>query len=141
MLAAVVPTMNVSVETESRLTTVDVTDRIAAAVPDHLESGTCTAFVQHTTAGLVVQEDEPRLRGDLESFLGDLVPDEGHAHDELDGNADAHLRAALLGPDVTIPIVDGELALGTWQSGLLVECDGPRTRTVTVTTVGDTSSD
>ncbi|WP_226041389.1 secondary thiamine-phosphate synthase enzyme YjbQ [Natrinema sp. DC36] len=129
--------MAFSVETESRLTTVDVTDRIATAVPDGLESGTCTAFVEHTTAGLVVQENEPRLRGDLESFLRDLVPDGGHAHDELDGNADSHLRAALIGPDVTIPVEDGELALGTWQSVLLVECDGPRTRTVSVTTVGD----
>lgn len=126
-----------TVETDSRLTTVDVTDRLAAAIPDGLASGTATAFVRHTTCGLVVQEDEPRLRGDLESFLRDLVPDEGHAHDQLDGNADSHLRAALLGPDVTIPVVDGEPALGTWQSVLLVECDGPRTRTVSVTTVGE----
>ncbi|ELY69741.1 secondary thiamine-phosphate synthase enzyme YjbQ [Natrinema versiforme] len=129
--------MGFSVETESRLTTVDVTDRIAAAVPDDCESGTCTAFVEHTTAGLVVQEDEPRIRGDLESFLRDLVPDEGHAHDQLDGNADSHLRASLIGPDVTIPVENGELALGTWQSVLLVECDGPRTRTVSTTIVGD----
>ncbi|ELY38389.1 secondary thiamine-phosphate synthase enzyme YjbQ [Natronorubrum tibetense] len=126
-----------SVETDARLTTVDVTDRIAAAVPADLESGTATGFVEHTTAGLIVQENESRLRGDLESFLRELVPDEGHAHDQLDGNADSHLRAALLGPDVTIPVEDGKLALGTWQSVLLVECDGPRTRTVSVTTVGE----
>lgn len=130
--------MEFPVETDTRLTTVDVTDRVAEAVPDDLESGTCTAFVQHTTAGLVVQENEPRLRDDLESFLGDLVPDEGHAHDQLDGNADSHLRATLVGPDVTIPVENGDLALGTWQSILLVECDGPRTRTVSVTTVGET---
>ncbi|SEV95745.1 secondary thiamine-phosphate synthase enzyme YjbQ [Natrinema salifodinae] len=129
--------MEFTVETDAELTTVDVTDRIAAAVPDDCESGTCTVFVRHTTAGVVVQEDEPRLRGDLESFLRELVPDEGHAHDELDGNADSHLRAALIGSDVTIPIEDGDLALGTWQSVMVVECDGPRTRTVTVTTVGD----
>ncbi|SDQ98372.1 secondary thiamine-phosphate synthase enzyme [Natronobacterium texcoconense] len=128
--------MEFPVETDSRLTTVDVTDRVAEAVPDDLESGTCTAFVRHTTSGLVVQENEPRLREDLESFLSDLVPDEGHAHDQLDGNADSHLRATLLGPDVTVPVEDGQLALGTWQSILLVECDGPRTRTVSVTTVG-----
>ena len=126
-----------TVDTDARLTTVDVTDRIAAAVPEDLESGTVTAFVRHTTAGLVVQEDESRLRGDLESFLRDLVPDEGHAHDQLDGNADSHLRASLLGPDVTIPVADGDLALGTWQSVLFVECDGPRSRTVSVTSVGD----
>lgn len=131
------PQSTFSVETDAWLTTVDVTDRIADAVPDDLESGTVTAFVQHTTAGLLVQETEPRLRDDLESFFRELVPDEGHAHDQLDGNADSHLRAALVGPDVTIPVKDGELALGTWQSVLFVECDGPRTRTVTVTTVGE----
>ncbi|MFA9415442.1 secondary thiamine-phosphate synthase enzyme YjbQ [Natrinema sp. HArc-T2] len=129
--------MTFSVDTDTRLTTVDVTDQVAAAVPDDLKAGLCTAFVRHTTAGLVVQENEPRLRGDIESFLGEVVPDEGHAHDDLDGNADSHLRAALVGPDVTIPVENGELALGTWQSVLLLECDGPRTRTVTVTTVGD----
>lgn len=120
-----------AVDTDARLTTVDVTDRVAAAVPDDAD-GVCTAFVRHTTAALVVQEDESRLRGDVADFLGDLVPDEGHAHDRLDGNADSHLRAALLGPDVSVPVADGDLELGTWQSVLLVECDGPRTREVAV---------
>ena len=129
--------MTFSVETDARLTPVDVTDRVADVVPDDLAAGTATAFVQHTTAALVVQEDEPRLREDLESFLSDLVPDEGHAHDQLDGNADSHLRATVLGPGVTIPVEDGDLAVGTWQSILLVECDGPRTRTVHVTTTGE----
>lgn len=127
----------VRVDTDARLTTVDVTERVRGAIPDDRESGLCTAFVEHTTAALVVQENEPRLRGDVERFLSDLVPDEGHAHDELDGNADSHLRATLLGPSVTVPVVDGDLAMGTWQSILLVECDGPRTRRVSVTVVGD----
>ncbi|APW99516.1 hypothetical protein CHINAEXTREME_17850 [Halobiforma lacisalsi AJ5] len=126
-----------TVETDARLTTVDVTDRVANAVPDDRSSGTCTAFLEHTTAGLVVQENESRLREDIESFFADLVPDEGHAHDRIDDNADSHLRATLLGPEATLPVADGDLALGTWQSLLLVECDGPRTRTVSVTTVGD----
>ncbi|WP_049925263.1 secondary thiamine-phosphate synthase enzyme YjbQ [Halopiger goleimassiliensis] len=126
--------MTFAVDTDDRLTTVDVTDRVAERVPDDLKEGVVTAFVQHTTAALVVQEDDPRLRDDLESFLSELVPDEGHAHDRLDGNADSHLRATLLGPAVTVPVVVGELDLGTWQSILLVECDGPRTRSVAVTT-------
>ncbi|MCU4740296.1 secondary thiamine-phosphate synthase enzyme YjbQ [Natronoglomus mannanivorans] len=125
--------MGFDVATDDRLTTVDVTDRIGAAIPEDCREGVCTVFVQHTTAALVVQENEPRLRGDLESFLSGLVPDEGHAHDELDGNADAHLRATLLGPSVTVPVEDGALALGRWQSIFLVECDGPRTRRVSVT--------
>lgn len=126
--------MPLHVETESRLTTVDVTDRVRAAVED-CEHGVATVFVEHTTAALVIQENEPRLRGDLESFVSGLVPDEGHAHDELDGNADSHLRAAVFGPSVTVPIEDGDLALGQWQSIFLLECDGPRRRRLSVRTV------
>lgn len=121
----------VEVSTEDRITTVDVTDEVAAALPE-TATGTCTAFVRHTTAGLSVNEAEPRLLGDIERALESMVPESGWDHDELDGNADAHLRSMLLGRSVTLPVVDGELDLGTWQSVLLVECDGPRTRSVTV---------
>ncbi|MFB6156267.1 MAG: secondary thiamine-phosphate synthase enzyme YjbQ [Haloferacaceae archaeon] len=120
-----------TVETDARLTTVDVTDRVKAALPPDA-AGTATAFVRHTTAALVVNEAEPRLLADVESTLDDLVADRGWRHDEIDDNADAHLRALLLGPDVTVPVTDGALDLGTWQSVLLVECDGPRRRTVDV---------
>lgn len=71
---------------------------------------------------------------DVERAVAELVPDEGWRHDEVDDNADAHLRAMLLGTDVTVPVTDGELDLGTWQSILFVECDGPRQRSVTVVT-------
>lgn len=119
------------VETDSRLEVVDVTDRVASALPADA-AGACTVFVRHTTAGVAVNEAEPHLLGDVESFLADLVPDEGWQHDHLDGNADAHLRALLVGPDATVPVADGAPSLGSWQSVLLVECDGPRTRTVEV---------
>ena len=119
------------VETDACTEVVDITDRVRDAVPDGA-TGVCTVFVRHTTAGVVVNENERRLVGDIESFLGDLVPDEGHAHDALDGNADSHLRATLVGSDVSVPVEDGEPALGTWQSVLFVECDGPRTREVVV---------
>jgi secondary thiamine-phosphate synthase enzyme len=137
--AALSAAMAFTVDTDERLSTVDVTDRVAAELPPGVD-GTATVFVQHTTAALVVQEAESRLLEDLESFLADLVPDEGHAHDALDGNADSHLRATLLGPDVTVPVRNGDLHLGSWQSILLVECDGPRERhcSVTVTAAFDT---
>jgi secondary thiamine-phosphate synthase enzyme len=89
-------------------------------------------FVRHTTCGIAVNEAESRLLGDFETFLRETVPDDGWAHDELDGNADSHLRALLLGPGETLPVRDGSLQLGRWQSVLLVECDGPRTRSVAV---------
>jgi secondary thiamine-phosphate synthase enzyme len=127
-------TSKFGVETEARTQVIDVTDRVRDAVPDDA-TGVCTVFVKHTTAGVVVQENETNLVGDIEDFLDDLVPDEGHAHDRLDGNADSHLRATLVGSDVSIPVEDGELALGTWQSMLFVECDGPRRREVVVQVV------
>lgn len=123
--------MEFTVSTDARLDAVDVTDRVAAAVPDDAD-GTVTVFVEHTTAGVVINEAESRLLGDMRTFLSDLVPDEGWEHDRLDGNADSHLRALLLGPSETIPVDDGSLSLGRWQSVLLVECDGPRERTVRV---------
>lgn len=120
-----------TIETDDRTTVVDITDRVAGAVPADAE-GVCTVFVNHTTAGVVVNENERRLRGDLTDALTQLIPDEGWSHDTLDGNADSHIRAMLLGESVTIPVQDGELRLGRWQSVLFMECDGPRKRTVDV---------
>jgi len=122
------------VETDERTQVVDVTDEVRAALPENA-TGVCTVFVKHTTAGVIVNENESNLVGDIEEFLDDVVPDEGHAHDALDGNADSHLRATLVGSDVSIPVEDGELALGTWQSVLFVECDGPRKREVVMQVV------
>jgi secondary thiamine-phosphate synthase enzyme len=123
--------MPIEVETTERTEIVDVTPdviRTLAAGPDR---GVCTVYVPHTTAGVVVNEHERRLRSDLERTLERLVPrDVTYDHDEIDDNADAHLRATLLGESVSVPIVDGDLALGTWQSILFVECDGPRTRSL-----------
>jgi secondary thiamine-phosphate synthase enzyme len=122
-----------NVETETQTEVVDITDSVRSAVPDNA-TGVCTVFVRHTTGGVVVNEEETNLIGDIEDFLGEVVPDDGHAHDTLDGNADSHLRAALVGSDVSVPVEDGEPALGRWQSILFVECDGPRTREVVVET-------
>ncbi|WP_435333390.1 secondary thiamine-phosphate synthase enzyme YjbQ [Haloarchaeobius sp. TZWWS8] len=122
----------VTVQTDERLTTVDVTAEVRNAIPDGVD-GLCTVSVQHTTAGVVLQEAERGLRNDIVSFLADLVSDGGWEHDRVDDNADSHLRATLLGASETIPVEDGELSLGTWQSVLFVECDGPRSRSVVVT--------
>ena len=122
-----------TVSTESRVDVVDVTDRVREALPDG-HGGTATAFVKHTTAGVVLNEAEPRLVEDVEEFVASLAPQGEWRHDELDGNADAHLRSMLLGRSVTVPVQDGDPVLGTWQSVLFVECDGPRERTVVVAT-------
>ena len=120
-----------TISTDERLTVTDITDRVAATVPSDA-TGTVTVYSEHTTTGITINEAEPRLLEDFEQALSDLVSNSGWKHDELDGNADSHIRSLLVGPSVTVPVVDGTLQLGTWQSVLFVECDGPRTRTVSV---------
>ncbi len=123
--------MEFEVTTSEHVDIVDITDRVAEHVADTAK--TCTVFVPHTTAGVVVNENERRLRSDFKTLLSRLVPrDDDYSHDQLDGNADAHLRSMVLGEHVTVPVDDGEPMLGTWQSILFVDCDGPRTRRVVV---------
>ena len=120
-----------TVESSDRTDVIDITDSVRDALPADA-TGTCTVFVRHTTAGITVNEAEPRLLSDLRDALGALVSDTGWTHDELDGNADAHVRAMLVGASETVPVRDGRLDMGTWQSVLLVDCDGPRERTVEI---------
>ncbi|QCC49210.1 secondary thiamine-phosphate synthase enzyme YjbQ [Halobellus limi] len=127
--------MSIQVKTEERVTVCDVTAEVSETVPEDVVDGVCTVFVPHTTAGVVVNEAEGRLLSDVEDALERLVPREReYDHDSIDDNAAAHLRAMLLGESVSVPIASGELALGTWQSILFVECDGPRTRSLEVVT-------
>jgi secondary thiamine-phosphate synthase enzyme len=120
-----------TVDTDSRTEVIDITDRVKAALADDAD-GVCTVFSQHTTMGVVVNEAESRLLEDLADALDEMVPDDGWQHDQIDDNADSHVRAMVLGESVTVPVDEGTLQLGRWQSILAVECDGPRTRTITV---------
>ncbi|MFW6458587.1 MAG: secondary thiamine-phosphate synthase enzyme YjbQ [Halodesulfurarchaeum sp.] len=122
---------SIAVRTDEPLQVLDITDRVQEAVVEGI-TGPVTVFSQHTTAAITVNEAESRLLGDFEDALADLVPDTGWEHDRIDDNADGHVRAMLVGPSETVPFEEGELRIGTWQSILLVECDGPRKRTVTV---------
>jgi secondary thiamine-phosphate synthase enzyme len=126
--------VSIHVDTDGPLDVVEITDQVAADVPD-IETGVCTVFVEHTTAAVSINEAEPQLLDDIEQFINSLSAPDGWAHDALDGNADAHLRSSLLGRSISVPVRDGDLALGTWQSILVIECGGPRTRSLSVTTV------
>lgn len=127
--------MSIRVETDERVEIRDVTADVSGAIPDDVSEGVCTVFVPHTTAGVVVNESEGRLVADVERVLESLVPrGDGYEHDSIDDNGDAHLRAMLLGTSVSIPVENGSPALGTWQSILFVECDGPRSRSLEVVT-------
>jgi secondary thiamine-phosphate synthase enzyme len=93
----------------------------------------CALFVTHTTAALTTGEIGEGTEQDLLEVAEQIIPSIRfrHAHDP--SHAWSHMAASILGPSLTLPIVDGRLALGTWQSVMLVELDGPRERTVYVT--------
>jgi secondary thiamine-phosphate synthase enzyme len=130
--------MITEISTGERVEVIDVTDVVSDAVPAEVVDGICLISVPHTTAGIIVNENEPRLIADLERLLSRLVPrGDDYRHDTLDDNADAHLRAMLIGSSVSVPIVDGEIDLGPWQVVLFTECDGPRARRLRVRTVTD----
>jgi secondary thiamine-phosphate synthase enzyme len=120
---------------------VDLTGRVAGVVEaaGSVTSGIATVFVPGATAAITTMEHEPGNVLDLRALLDELVPREGaYEHNRLnhDSNAHAHIRAALVGPSVTIPIEAGRLLLGTWQQIVLVDFDDrPRERTVLVNVV------
>src|SRR4051794_14537556 len=116
---------------------VDITEGVASVVRTAgVERGVATAFAVGSTMAITTMEYEPGGVTDLQQLLDQLIPAQGsYEHNRLnhDTNAHAHLRAALVGPSETIPIVDGRLSLGTWQQIVLLDFDDrPRSRTVTV---------
>jgi secondary thiamine-phosphate synthase enzyme len=119
---------------------VDITDGVASVVRTAgVDRGLACAFAVGSTVAITTMEHEPGGVHDLGALLDRLIPQEGpYQHNRLnhDTNAHAHLRAALIGPSETIPVLDGQLSLGTWQQLVLLDFDDrPRSRTVTVQVV------
>jgi secondary thiamine-phosphate synthase enzyme len=126
----------ISVSTERRTQLVEITHEVREALSGGNGGVAVLVYVPHTTAGVTINERiDPELVTDMENALGRIV-DDGWTwrHDDADGpNAPSHVRSSLVGPQVLIPLRDGELALGTYQGIFLCEFDGPRTRSVHVT--------
>jgi secondary thiamine-phosphate synthase enzyme len=116
---------------------VDITAGVASVIrTTGVERGVVTVFATGSTVAITTMEYEPGGVSDLQVLLDRLIPPRAdYEHNRLnhDTNAHAHLRAAVIGPSETIPLVDRRLALGTWQQLVLIDFDDrPRTRTVTV---------
>lgn len=128
------------VATSAHHEVVDVTAQVRSAVAAAaIADGLCTVYTPHATAAVTINEnDDPNIGVDLQRALGSMIPEhDGWLHDRVDDNAAAHIKAAIVGPSETIPIVAGRLALGTWQNVFLCEFDGPRReRKVLVTIYG-----
>ena len=116
---------------------IDITSMINNEID--IKSGIVNIFSKHSTSAIVVNENERGLLTDLELMLKDLVSDKySWQHDRIDNNAKSHLKSFLLSSSETIPISNGKLDLGTWQSVFFIELDGPRkNRTVNLTFIGD----
>ena len=127
----------ISVATDKRETLVDITGQVKAAVSaSGVADGVVSVYVQGATAAIMIQENwDESVQTDVVNFLRKIIPPGVWLHDRQDGNGDAHLKAGLVGPSETVPIIGGELGLSTWQNIFLCEFDGPRDERHVVCTV------
>ncbi len=127
-----------SIRTREKVELRNITHEVREVVAESgVRSGIVNVFAPHTTTGIFVNEDESGLKRDLGKVLGRLIPEKGgYEHDEVDYNAYAHLRSIVLSPSITLPVENGGIMLGTWQSIFLAEFDGPRERKVYVQVLG-----
>ena len=117
---------------------IDITNKINSIIKkSQIKNGLCNIFTAHATSAIIINENyDPNICLDLLDALNKLIPIGIWRHDKIDGNADAHIKSAILGPSETIPIKNGELYLGRWQSIMMAELDGPRqNRKVIVTAI------
>ncbi|MBO5841077.1 MAG: YjbQ family protein [Methanobrevibacter sp.] len=140
----VVISKSLKLNSSSKFQIIDITRDIVAILNEinnenKINEGIVNIFTKHSTSAICVNENEKGLLNDFEKVLKDLVKEkDNYKHDFIDNNAASHIRAFLLGSSETIPIVDGRLDLGTWQSIFFIELDGPRAnRTIDLTFIGE----
>jgi secondary thiamine-phosphate synthase enzyme len=138
-----VKTETIEVKTKGNCDVVNITEQVSEVVAQSdMREGTVTVFNVGSTAGITTTEYEPGLVNyDIETSFEKIAPEHArYEHEETwhDDNGHAHVRASLLGPSLSVPVVDGRLTLGTWQQIILVDFDTrPRTRTVICQVVGE----
>lgn len=129
----------ISLTTSSREELLDITDEVVAIVgASGIKDGLLSLFAHGATAAIMIQENwDASVPLDMIALLRKIAPRGIWLHDRQDGNGDAHLKAGLIGPSETIPVIDGRPGLSTWQGIFFCEFDGPRAeRTVICTVAG-----
>ncbi len=121
--------MAIQVKTRSRNQMVDITSDVQKEILNAgAMEGVCTVYVPHTTAGVTINEGaDPAVCRDILKKLEDLIPPDGD-YRHLEGNADSHVKASLMGSSALVMVENGRLVLGTWQKIFFCEFDGPRAR-------------
>ena len=118
----------IAISTSKKQELIDITDQVNAIVrKSKVKQGLCNVFTMHATAAIIINENaDPNICSDTIDALDKIIKEGVWRHDKIDGNADAHIKASILGPSEMIPIKDGKLQLGRWQSVVFCELDGPR---------------
>ena len=127
----------VRLSTQAREELVDITARVqAVAEASGIRDGLVSVYAHGATAAVMIQENwDDSVQTDVVDLLRGLIPRGVWQHDRQDGNGDSHLKAGLVGPSETVPLVDGRLGLSTWQNLFLCEFDGPRSERKVIVTV------
>lgn len=122
------------IETKKREEIIDITSRILKLVEESKTiEGLCLVYVPHATAAITINENaDPNIALDFLEALNKLIPRGKWRHDEIDNNGAAHIKSAIIGSSIIIPIKNSSLLLGMWQGIMLCEFDGPRKRKVIV---------
>lgn len=131
----------ITISTDRREALYDITPQVAECVKESsIESGFVNVYAQGATAAIMIQENwDDSVQQDVIDLLRKLIPKGVWKHDIQDGNADSHLKAGIVGPSETVPVVNGKMGLSTWQNIFFCEFDGPRNSRnimVTVSKVG-----
>ncbi|MGM0565735.1 MAG: secondary thiamine-phosphate synthase enzyme YjbQ [Bacteroidota bacterium] len=127
--------------TDKREGLYDITKKVSSVcTQSKVLQGTVNVYVQGATAGIMIQENwDDSVQNDVITLLRKIAPKGVWEHDRQDGNGDSHLKAGLVGPSETIPVIDGKPALSTWQNIFLCEFDGPRSQRSIVVTVTESN--
>ena len=127
----------IEISTDRHNALYDITSLVEEVVSESVvKAGTVNVYARGATAAIMIQENwDDSVQTDVVNLLGKLIPNGVWLHDAQDGNGDAHLKAGIIGPGESIPIIKGKMGLSTWQNIFFCEFDGPRQRRPIVVTV------
>lgn len=127
----------ITIKTTKREQLIDITSQVKKVVQQsQIQNGLVNVYAQGATAAIMIQENwDESVQTDVVHLLQKLIPKGVWLHDQQDGNGDSHLKSGLVGPSETLPVVNGELGLSTWQNIFFCEFDGPRAERHIICTV------
>jgi len=128
----------INISTKEKYQLIDITDKVEKIVKEsEVKDGLVLVFVPHSTAGIILTENEPGLKEDWLKFLKKLVSGFNFQHNRIDNNADSHILSGFVGQERVLFVKGGQIIRGTWQQIFLLELDGPRNRKIIVKIIKD----